>query len=175
MGKNHTQILSFVFVFIIACSIFTTSASAVFYEGSFPYAETGLTGGGYIECSSNVGDICIVLPIQYIDKFITFTTGGNLFNVSSNTINCIVFIRGSQYSARFNSFGTLQYRSSSSMYNEYIDITTGEIVDTNVIFATDSERVNENYYFDYYQIAVLSLLVCILFFVFLGWFLWHRK
>lgn len=174
MYKNRSRILSFIFVFIVSVSLFATEGSAVYYEGSFPYAETNLTGGGYIECDSSVGDIVIVLPIQYIDRLLTFTTSGNLFNVSSNTINCIVFINGVQYSARFNSFGTLQYRNSSSSYYDYVDIVTRDISDTNVVFVTESNRVNENYYFDTYQIAVLSLLVCILFFVFLGWFLWHR-
>lgn len=175
MEKINSRILSIIFVCIFACSLFSTSASAFYYEGSFPYAETGLTGGGYIECSSSIGDIVIVFPVQYIDKIITFTTSGNLYNVSANTINCVVFRGGVQYSARLNSFGTLQYRTSSSSYYEYVDITTGEITDTNVVFITESERVNENYYFDNFQIAVVSLLFCILFFVFLGWFLWHRK
>lgn len=173
--KRNKRIISVLFFLIFSVSVFAPTASAVFYEGSFPYAETGLTGGGFIECSSSIGDICIVFPVQYIDKCLTFTTSGNLFNVTNSTISCLVFVNGSQYSARFQSFGTLQYRVVSSSYYDYDDIVTGEISDTNVIFTTASERINDNYYFDKYQIAVLSVLIAILFFVFLGWFLWHRR
>ena len=174
-GKRNKIIVSVLLFCLLTVSIFAPTASAVYYEGSFPYAETGLTGGGFIECDSSIGDICIVFPTQYIDEYLTFTTSGNLFNVSNSTITCLVFHNGAQYSARFQSFGTLQYRTSSSASYNYIDIITRGIYETNVIFTTSSERINENYYFDSYQIAILSVLVAILFFVFLGWFLWHRK
>lgn len=173
--KRNKFIISVILLCVLTVSVFAPTASAVYYEDSFPYAETGLTGGGFIECSSSIGDICIVLPIQYIDSCFTFTTGGNLFNVTSSTISCLVFVDGTQYSARFQSFGTLQYRTSTSSYYDYVDIATGDITDTNVVFTTASERINDNYYFDKYQIAVLSVLIAILFFVFVGWFLWHKR
>lgn len=173
--KRNKFIVSILLFCVLSVSIFAPTASAFFYEGSFPYDETGLTGGGFIECDSSIGDICVVFPVQYIDKFLTFTTSGNLFNVSNSTINCLVFVNGNQYTARFQSFGSLQYRTSSTSSYNYVDIVTRGIYDTNVIFTTSSERINDNYYFDSYQIAVLSILIVILFFVFLGWFLWHRK
>lgn len=173
--KRNKFIVSVLLLSVLTISIFSPTASAVFYEGSFPYAETGLTGGGYIECSSSIGDIVIVFPVQYIDNYLTFTTSGNLFNVSNTTISCILFRNGTQYQARFQSFGTLQYRLQSGAYYEYTDIITGNISDTNVDFTTSSERINDNYYFDKFQIAVLSVLIAILFFNFLGWFLWHKR
>lgn len=173
--KRNKFIVSVLLLCILSVSVFAPTASAVYYEGSFPYAETGLTGGAFIECDSTLGDICIVFPTQYIDKCLTFTTGGNLFNVTNSTINCLIFDNGVQYSGRFQAFGTLQYRPSNNTSYSYVDVVTSDVEDTNVIFDTASERVNENYYFTYYEQSILSVLILILIFVFLGWFLWHRK
>lgn len=172
---KYTRIISFILFSLLTVSIFTAQAAAVYYEDSFPYNETGLTGGAYIECSSSLGDIVIVLPVQYTDNYLTFTTGGNLYNASSSTITAALFLDGTQYTARFQSFGTLEYRVSSSGYYEYTAVTTGEIYDTNVVFVTSSERINDNYYFSKYEIASLSVQIAILFFVFLGWFLLHKR
>lgn len=172
---KRTRVISIIFIFMFTVSVFTAQASAVYYEDTFPYNETGLTGGAYIECSSSIGDIVLVLPIQYINNYLTFTTSGNLYNASSSTITVALFRNGTQYTARFQSFGTLEYRSDISGYNQYSSVSTGEIYDTNVIFVTSSERINDNYYFSKYEIASLSVQIAILFFVFLGWFLWHKK
>ncbi len=173
--QKNKCFISLIFIFIFTVSIFTPSAAAVYYEDTFPYEDTGLTGGAYIECSSSLGDIVLVLPMQYIDNYLTFTTGGNLYNASSSTITCALFLNGVQYSARFASFSTLEYRVSSSGYYDYTAVTTGDIYDTNVVFVTSSERINDNYYFTKYEIASLSVQIAILFFVFLGWFLLHRR
>lgn len=171
---KRTHVISFILFFVFTVSIFTAHASAVYYEDTFPYNETGLTGGTYIECSSSLGDIVLVLPVQYTDNYLTFTTSGNLYNSSSSTITVALFHNGTQYTARFQSFGTLEYRVSSSGYYDYTPVSTGEIYDTNVIFITSSERINDNYYFSKYEIASLSIQIAILFFVFLGWFLLHK-
>lgn len=172
---KRTRVISIIFIFMFTVSVFTAQASAVYYEDTFPYNETGLTGGAYIECSSSIGDIVLVLPIQYINNYLTFTTDGNLYNASSSSITVALFYNGTQYQARFQSFGSLEYRVSSSGYYDYTAIRTGEIHDTNVVFVTSSERINDNYYFSKYEIASLSIQISILFFVFLGWFLLHRQ
>ncbi len=172
---KRTRTISVIFLFIFAFSIFTAQASAVYYEDTFPYNETGLTGGAYIECDSSLGDIVIVLPMQYINDCLTFTTGGNLYNATASTITVALFLNGTQYSARFPAFGTLEYRLASSGYYDYIGVTTGNIYDTNVVFVTASERINDNYYFSKYEIATLAVQIAILFFVFLEWFLLHKR
>lgn len=173
--KISKSVYKIILFCILSVSICSTSAYAVYYEGSFPYDETALTGGGYIECGSSIGDIVILLPQQYIDNYLTFTTSGNLFNVSNANISCLVFKNGQSYSARFQSFSTLEYRIQSGVNYTYTPIVTNSIQDTNCIFMTESERINDNYYFTQYEIASLSVQIAILFFVFLGWFLWHRK
>lgn len=171
--KKYLHFISVILFFVFAFSVCFSQASAVYYDDTFPYSETGLTGGAYIECNSSIGNIVLLLPYGYKDNFLTFTTNGNLFNASNNTINCALFLNGNQYSARFPSFGTLEYRLSKE-YN-YVKVVTSDITDTNVIFVTASERVNDNYYFSKFEIALLSVNIAILFFVFLGWFLWHKQ
>ena len=173
--KKYLHFISFILFLVLAFSVCFSQASAVYYEDTFPYSETGLTGGAYIECNSSIGNIVLILPYGYKDNFLTFTTNGNLFNASNNTINCALFLNGNQYTARFPSFGTLEYRAYNGDKYTYVDVTTGDITDTNVIFVTASERVNDNYYFSKFEIALLSVNIAILFFVFLGWFLWHRN
>lgn len=172
---KRTRIISVIFLFVFTVSIFSSQASAVYYEDTFPYNETGLTGGAYIECSSSIGNIVLVLPMQYVDDCLTFTTGGNLYNASASSITVALFRNGTQYTARFQSFGTLEYRISNTGYYEYTAVTTGEIYDTNVVFVTSSERINDNYYFSKYEIASLAVLIAILFFVVLEWFLLHKR
>lgn len=130
---KRTRFISLILFFVLTVSIFSAQASAVYYEDTFPYNQTGLTGGTYIECSSSLGDIVLVLPVQYTDNYLTFTTDGNLFNASSSSITVALFHNGTQYTARFQSFGTLEYRVSSSGYYDYTPVRTGEIYDTNVI------------------------------------------
>lgn len=174
MSKRVVSAISVIIVLCISVLVPSQTAFAVYYEGSFPYTETGLTGGSFIECGSSVGDIVLVLPQQFKSESLTFTTGGNLYNATNSTISCAMFLNGVQYNARFNSFGTLEYRLSSSGYYDYTSVVTNDIYDTNVEFVTDSERVNDNYYFSKYEFASLSVQIAILFFVFLGWFLWHK-
>lgn len=175
MSKRIISVITVVLVLCFTVFVPQKTAHAVYYEGSFPYSETGLTGGAFIECGSSIGDIVLVLPWSYKSDALTFTTGGNLYNATSSTITCALFHNGTQYTARFTSFGSLEYRTTTSgvQYN-YIPVTTGDITDTNIEFVTDSERINDNFYFDKFQIASLSVDIAILFFVFLGWFLWHK-
>ncbi len=172
--KRIKYFISFVFFVFLSFSIFSPICNAVFYEDSFPFEETGLTGGAFVECNSNIGSICIVLPKQYTDSYFTFTTSGNLLNLSSSTISCLLFANGIQYNARFQPFGGLQYRVTSGYY-DYIDVVTSDIVDTNIIFSTASERINENYYFNSYEICIISVLLFILFFEFMGWLRCRQK
>lgn len=172
--RINSRFISVILLCIVTVSLLSPAAAAVYYEGSFPYTETGLTGGYYIECPSSIGDIVIIIPEQYGNNVLTFTTSGNLFNTSASTVSVALFLNGTQYSARFPAFGTLEYRISSSGYYDYTAVTTSAPTDTNVVFCTASYAINDNYYFSKFEMAVIALLLMILFFVFLGWFLLHR-
>ena len=62
MKKILVLTVSIVLVF---CSV--VPAFAVYYDDTFPSDETGLTGGLFMECSTNIGDIVIVLPYNFKD------------------------------------------------------------------------------------------------------------
>ena len=159
-------------VFVVLFSCLSISSYAVFYDDTFPITETGLTGGAFIKCKSSIGEIVIVLPYNYKDNYFTFTSSGNLYNASSNSISVSVFRNGTKYQGRFSSYSTLQYRIDSD-YN-YTYVTTGDILSTNVVFLGLTERSNENFYFSTFEMFSLSVQICILFFVFLNWFLLHK-
>lgn len=161
------KILIFIFSLVLACS-FMLPVSAAYYDNSFPQEETGLTGGAFIECTSSIGDIVIILPWQYKENYLTFSTSGNLVNCSSGSIACAVYKNGVKYTGRITSWGTLSYQVSSTQYT-YTDITVYLIEDTNCVFLTDSEAYNDSYYFSNFEIFVISLLFAILFIDFLRW------
>lgn len=171
--NNAKKIIVLLTSFIILFSALAVQGNAVYYDDSFPCSETGICGGAFISCSSSIGNIIIVIPYNYKDNYLTFTTSGNLYNASSSTINCVVFKNGVKYTARFYSYDTLEYRISNNYSYEYI--ITSDISATNVVFLGNTEANNDNYYFNQFEIALLSVNIAILFFVFLGWFLWHKK
>lgn len=160
--------IKIVIVSLILCSSFVLPVSAAYYDNSFPADETGLTGGAYIECTSSIGDIVIVLPWNYKENYLTFSTSGNLVNCSSGSISCAVYRNGVKYSARFTGWGTLGYQVASNNYT-YTDVTVYLIEDTNCVFITDTEAVNESYYFSSFETIVISLLIASVIFEFLRW------
>ena len=172
MINNAKKIFLLLTSFIILFSSFAVPSNAVYYDDSFPCEQTGICGGAFISCSSSIGNIIIVIPYNYKDNYLTFTTTGNLYNASSNTISCALFKNGVKYIARFSSYDTLQYRISNNYSYEYL--TTSDISATNVVFLGNTEANNDNYYFNQFEIASLCVQIAILFFVFLNWFLLHK-
>lgn len=170
--NNAKKILVLFTSFIVLFSSLVVQGNAVYYDDSFPCENTGICGGAFISCSSSIGDIILVIPYNYKDNYLTFTTSGNLYNASSNTINCALFRNGLKYTARFSSYDTLQYRISNNYSYEYV--TTSDITATNVLFLGNTEANNDNYYFNQFEIASLCVQIAILFFVYLNWFLLHK-
>lgn len=172
MINNAKKILVLFTSLVILLSSFVVQSSAVYYDDSFPCEDTGICGGAFVSCSSSIGNIVIVIPYNYKDNYLTFTTSGNLYNASSNTITCAIFRNGVKYNARFASYDTLQYRYSNNVSYEYV--TTSDITATNVVFLGNTEANNDNYYLTQFEIATLCVQISILFFVFLNWFLLHK-
>lgn len=168
------KIISFLFVIlIISFSVFP--ASAVYYEDSFPSDQTGLTGGLFLECSTNIGDCVIVIPYNFKENTFTFSTSGNVFNASSTSISCALYLNGNQYTARWAGYSYPQYRLSDTGYI-YSDLVITKVIDTNIVFITDdSELSNDNYYLSTFEKIVISLLCVLVFLLFLCWFLLHKR
>ena len=172
MINNFKKLFVFLTVFVVLFSCLSISSYAVFYDDTFPITDTGLTGGAFIKCKSAIGEIVIVLPYNYKDNYFTFTSSGNLYNASSNTITVSVFRNGSKYMGRFSAYSSLQYRINKNY--DYEDVITSDILATNVVFLGLTERSNDNFYFSTFEMFSLSVQICILFFVFLNWFLLHK-
>lgn len=167
------RVISILCCLLLLFSLFALPVGATRYSNNFP-TETGLTGGAFIVAMSSIGTITVLIPYNYKVDYFTFSTSGNVINVSSSTIYCAVYKNGTRYDARFNSWGGLSYRVSSSGYYDYSDINITSVVDTNLVFVTNSDKQNESYYFSAYEKFVICLLAAQLFFIFLGWFLWHK-
>ena len=130
------KILSLFFaIFIVSVSF--VSASAVYYEDSFPSAETGLTGGLFLECSTNLGNCVIVIPYNFKEDTFTFSTSGNVFNATSSTVSGVLYRNGQQYSVRWSSFSYPQYRQSDSSYS-YTDLVIKTTLVSVTLFITKS-------------------------------------
>lgn len=163
----------FVSIFIV---LFTAvPAVAVYYEDTFPSSETGLTGGTFLECNTNLGDCVIVVPFNYKENVFTFGTNGNIFNSSSSSVTGVLYRSGQQFSVRWSAFSYPQYRQEGNNYS-YSDLTITKVNDTNIVFITDDEELsNDNYYFSVYEKIVICILLVLVFLLFLCWFLLHKR
>lgn len=160
-------------IVLVFCSV--VPAFAVYYDDTFPSDETGLTGGLFMECSTNIGDIVIVIPYNFKEDTFTFSTTGNVFNASSTSISCTMFLNNNQYTVRWAGYSFPQYRLSDTGYT-YSDLVINSVTDTNVVFITDdAELRNDNYYLSIYEKIIISLLFVLIFLLFLCWFLLHKR
>ena len=164
-----------IFITLFLVSFSFLSASAVYYDDTFPSAETGLTGGLFLECETNIGKCVIVVPYNYKNNTFTFSTSGNVFNATSTSISCTLFRNGQQYTCRWAGYSFPEYRLEATGY-QYSDLTITKVTDTNIVFITDDDELsNDNYYLSVYEKIIISLLSVIVFLLFLMWFLLHRR
>lgn len=160
-------------LFVMLVLVFSVQSFAQFYENSFPdYIE--FKNGYYVEMTCNRGNAVLIMSKASYDNII-FDSDNQMYNISNSTIYGVFCLGGTTYPARFAGRNYLQAQLNPLNATWY-DIDIRSIDDTNVDFGNtgDPELNNDNLYFDKYQIAVVSLLVAILFFEFLGWFLWHK-
>lgn len=157
------KILSIFFAFFIASSALVVPACAVEYGTKFP-EYVNISGGAFIETQSSIGKITFVCANNFKDNYFGFIgDGSNICNISNSTISGYIYTAsGNTYQARFTSFGTLQYRTGTGSYYEYIDVTITDILNTNVNFIDDKlDRQTDNYFFDKYDIFFFVILIVI--------------
>lgn len=152
------------------------TAFAMFYDNdyfNFQY-ETGLTGGKYVYCDSNLGSVYVVFPSDRC-QYISLINDWEPINISSSTINVKIYLgSGSVYDGRLTPFGTTEYRLNNNVGYTYYDLIITDIFDSNIEFITESDQYNSSLYLDKFQIIIVSLLLFILLFEILGWFLLHK-
>ena len=101
-------------------------------------ADAPLMGGLYMDVTtSELGDILIYVPADYQYKSFGKTADGVPVNITASTISGYTY-DGNNYYIRWSSFGTAQYRSSSSSYN-YSALTITAINNTNIVFVESNE------------------------------------
>lgn len=100
-----------------------------------------LSGGAFFEVSTDeLGDVKIYIPIDYQEGSFAYDNNGNLVNIRSATITGYI-LDGTQYTVRWTSFNTPQYRLVNYTTGvSYQDLTISSVNDTNIqIVEDDSE------------------------------------
>lgn len=102
-----------------------------------------LSGGAFFEVdTSELGNVKIYIPIDYQEGSFAYDNYGNLVNIRASTITGYI-LDGTQYSVRWTSFGTPQYRllNYSGVGSSYNDLTVESVSDTNVQIIEDDTEV----------------------------------
>ena len=124
-----------------------------------------LSGGAFFDVSTQqLGDVKIYIPIDYQEGSFAYDNNGNLVNIRSSTITGYI-LDGTQYTVRWNSFNTPQYRlvNYSGTGNQYQDLDINSVDDTNIQIVTDDSDVPLFPDQRYISLAILAVLgVCML-------------
>lgn len=146
------------------------------YDNIFPSSDTGLTGGAFIVGKNGSTRVVVVLPKSFQKDTFTFDSEGRVYNNTNSTVTGKIYINHNVYTFRWQAFSLSQIYYPSGSYYQYQDYYISNIEDTNIEFDTSvREWANDSIYLDKKDIVFISLLSCIAFFVFLGWFLWHKS
>lgn len=165
-----------IMLLVILLHMLSFTVFAASYPNEFPSNKTGLTGGCFIIAHVGNTEVTIVLPVSYRDKCFTFATNGELFNITNSTIQGRLYYNNELYTVRWQSWSTAEFYRPVGTYYQWTAITIANVTDTNVIFDTNNQDwANDAIYLDKKDILVTSIQFSILFFVFLGWFMWHRS
>lgn len=101
-----------------------------------------LSGGAFFEVdTSELGSVKIYIPIDYQEGSFAYDNNGNLVNIRASTITGYI-LDGTQYTVRWTSFNTPQYRLTDSDYSSsYEDLTVVSVTDTNIQIIEDDTEV----------------------------------
>ena len=150
---------------IITVCLFITP---VFAYGSDPPDVSFLNGSPFLTVNtSELGQIDIYLPVDFMQDTFTTTSSGNVYNLTNSTITCIAFSGSTSYTVRWLSFSNPSYRvdSSSGYGYTYNDLTITEIINTNLelIDSYDDFVVVNNSLLFVIVVALLGVIVFCLF------------
>lgn len=102
-----------------------------------------LSGGAFFEVDTDeLGSVKIYIPIDYQEGSFAYDNYGNLVNIRAATITGYI-LDGTQYTVRWTSFGTPQYRllNYSGVGSTYNDLTVETVEDTNIQIIEDDSEV----------------------------------
>lgn len=154
------KIISIVAV-VLVLAFSSLPCFAVEYSTEFP-SYVPISGGAFFEVESSLGKITFVCPNNYKNNYFGFSgSGNNICNITNSTVTGYIYtVSGTSYQARFTSLGTLEYRTNSSSYYEYRDVTITKILNTNITFIDDKgDRQTDNYFLSKENIFLYTLLL----------------
>lgn len=102
-----------------------------------------LSGGAFFDVdTSELGAVKIYIPIDYQEGSFAYDNYGNLVNIRASTITGYI-LDGTQYTVRWTSFGTPQYRllNYSGVGSTYNDLNIESVQDTNIQIIEDDTEV----------------------------------
>lgn len=102
-----------------------------------------LSGGTFFDVdTSELGTVKIYIPIDYQEGSFAYDNYGNLVNIRASTITGYI-LDGTQYTVRWTSFGTPQYRllNYSGVGSTYNDLNIESVQDTNIQIIEDDTEV----------------------------------
>lgn len=101
-----------------------------------------LSGGAFFDVeTSELGSVKIYIPIDYQEGSFAYDNHGNLVNIRAASITGYI-LDGTQYSVRWTSFNTPQYRLTNYDYgSSYEDLTITFVNDSNIQIVEDDSEV----------------------------------
>lgn len=165
--KRKVKILCSLGFIILYITLLCCPAYAVDYGVQYPdYVPQ--SSGCFIECNSNIGKGCLLLPYEFVDNSIGYYNNNQFCNLTKSTINGVFITEnGTSYSIRCTALGGFQYVYSTGYQSSYQDLTFNSIYNTNCTFLTEnSENQNNVYHLSDTDKIIISLIVLIMFFNF---------
>lgn len=107
--------------------------------------------GFSVEVSSSIGNLLLV-PSDYSEKSFTVDSSGHLIGIRSSTFNCFI----GEYTVRFPSYSTPQYRLTNSTGYTWNDINITYVDSSNV------EIIGQrfNWWSERYQVLISVATLC---------------
>lgn len=106
-------------------------------EDPVTYASGNTLSGCYLVLdTSELGEIKVYIPVDYQQGSFSYDNYSSLVNIRSSTITGYT-LDGSNWTIRWPTFGTPQYRATNSSGYTWSDLTVNDVVDTNVQVVDD--------------------------------------
>jgi len=121
--------------------VFVCLATVGYAYGSTPPSNPRVSGACFIDCRTvELGRVTLYFPVTYQYDCLTYSSSGNLFNLTNSTITGFYYdsssVGDSQLAVRFTSFNEPEYRYAYENGNyisyTYDNLTITEILNTNI-------------------------------------------
>lgn len=131
-------------------------AAALAAEAEIYSISPDVQYGAYFHANiSNFGDVYVYIPVAFASDSFSYNSDGIPINITSSTITGYIAGSNSNQSIQFPSFGIPRYRTDN--YNQYVDITRWDDIDSTVSVYTDEDN-----FYSYSEVYFLRFLVLLM-------------